>query len=258
MRIGFFDSGIGGISVLHDALKQMPQEDYLYYADQKNVPYGAKTKKEVRRHVMDAAEFLIQKDIDALVIACNTATSVAIGDLRMKYGIPIIGMEPAVKPAIETPTGKRILVTATVLTLKEKKLKNLITALDGGDRVDFLPLPKLVAFAENNDFRDGTVRPYLEKELASCDLRKYGTVVLGCTHFIFYRKLLRKMIPRGVSIIDGNQGTVNHLKAVLEQLGAPGGGEGSIVYYASGEEVTDEMHLRQYDALLHSLDEVRQ
>ena len=254
MRIGFFDSGIGGISVLHDALKRMPGEDYLYYADQNHVPYGAKTKKEVRRYVMDGVDFLIRKDVDALVIACNTATSVAIRDLRKKYAVPIIGMEPAVKPAIETPSNKRVLVTATVLTLKEKKLKNLITALDGGDRVDLLPLPKLVAFAENNDFQDETVRPYLEKELAPYDLGKYGTIVLGCTHFIFFRDLLRKIVPPGVSIIDGNWGTVNHLQATLESVGAPGGKAGSIVYYESGEEVMDDTRLMQYNALLRRLD----
>ena len=129
MKIGFFDSGIGGITVLNEAIKQLPNEDYIYFADTDNTPYGVKPKDEVKKYILAAIDFIYAKGVDAIVIACNTATSIAIEDLREKYNIPILGMEPAVKPAIEKnhSTNKRVLVTATPLTLKEEKLKNLMT-----------------------------------------------------------------------------------------------------------------------------------
>ena len=117
VRIAFFDSGIGGLTVLHQAKKLMPQEDYLYYADTDHVPYGSKTKEEIRRYVEEAADFIAAQDVKALVVACNTATSVAIQSLRARYSFPILGMEPAVKPAVKNiAVSKRVLVTATPVT----------------------------------------------------------------------------------------------------------------------------------------------
>ncbi|NLT14535.1 MAG: glutamate racemase, partial [Clostridiales bacterium] len=162
MTIGMFDSGVGGITVLSDALKTIKNADFLYYADTRNVPYGTKTKEEVRGYVLGAADFLVRQGAGALVVACNTATSVAIEDLRRDYCIPVIGMEPAVKPAVENHKDKRILVTATALALKEEKLKKLITRLDCEDIVDLLPLPGLVRFAENMEFDNSPVSAYLQ------------------------------------------------------------------------------------------------
>ncbi len=128
MKIGFFDSGIGGLTVLSEAIKRLPNHEYLYYADTLHAPYGPKPKEEVRGYVFEAIEFLVQQGAQIIVIACNTATSIAIEELRTKYSIPIIGMEPAVKPAIhlKDEMKKRVLVTATPLTLKEEKLHRLI------------------------------------------------------------------------------------------------------------------------------------
>ena len=101
MKIGFFDSGIGGLTVLKEAIKILPNEDYIYYADTVNAPYGTKLRETVRKHIFTAVEFLSTLGVDILVIACNTATSVAANELRSNYFFPIVGMEPAVKPAIE-------------------------------------------------------------------------------------------------------------------------------------------------------------
>ena len=101
MRIAIFDSGIGGITVLAEALKQLPQEDYVYYADTLHVPYGEKTKQQVRNYIFKAVDFLAGTGIKALVVACNTATSIAVNDLRQRHSFPVIGMEPAVKPAVQ-------------------------------------------------------------------------------------------------------------------------------------------------------------
>jgi glutamate racemase len=177
MTIGFFDSGVGGITVLRDALQALPNSDFSYYADTDNVPYGPKTPAQVKEYVMNAADFLIGRGVGVLVIACNTATSVAIEDLRRKYAIPIIGMEPAIKPAVENHKDKRILVTATALALKLDKLKKLITRLDAADIVDLLPLPGLVQFAEDMIFDEKTVLPYLQEEFARFDRTQYQAVV---------------------------------------------------------------------------------
>lgn len=258
MQIGFFDSGIGGITVLHDTLKILPYEDYIYYADTLNVPYGSKSKDEVKKYIFDAAEFIVQKGVKALVIACNTATSVAIEDLRIKYSIPIIGMEPAVKPAVEKNENinKRVLVTATALTLKEEKLRNLITKLDNEHIVDLLPLPELVGFAERFDFSEETVLPYLKEQLLEYDLNKYETIVLGCTHFSFYKDMFRKLLPSNVDIIDGNMGTVKNLKRTLEEIDSLNEGSSKITFYNSGIEVQDENKLRKYSELFKRLDEI--
>jgi glutamate racemase len=260
MQIGFFDSGVGGVSVLYDALKMLPREDYIYYADTLNVPYGPKQKEEVRKYVFDAIEFIVQQGVKAIVIACNTATSVAIEDLRAKYCIPIIGMEPAVKLAVEKKANasKRILVTATALTLKEEKLQNLIAKLDNEHIVDSLPLPGLVEFAEKLEFNEQIVLPYLQEQLHKFDLSKYETIVLGCTHFTFFKDMFREILSPAIDIIDGNLGTAKNLIRILTERNALNEGSGNIVFYNSGFKVEDEATLNTYRILLKKLDVINQ
>lgn len=256
MSIGFFDSGIGGITVLHEAMRLMPGGDYIYYADSDNAPYGTRSRDEVTSLVLAAVDFLADRGVDAVVIACNTATSAAIETLRSRYSIPVIGMEPAIKPAVEKngKLHKRVLVTATPLTLKEEKLKNLIARVDNEHIVDLLPLPGLVKFAEDFRFDDTGVRSYLEHELSAVDVSQYGTVVLGCTHFLYYRQLLRKMLPGTIDIIDGNTGTVRNLKNILEEKNIPVNGSGAVTYYSSGRLVEDRELLEKYNDLHRMLD----
>lgn len=258
MKIGIFDSGIGGISVLYDALKILPKEDYIYYADTLNVPYGSKDKEEVRKYVFEAVDFIINKGVQAIVMACNTATSIAINDLRNKYDIPIIGMEPAVKPAFEKgrQLNKRILVTATPLTLKEEKLQNLISKLDNENVVDLLPLPGLVKLAESFKFTGEAVSLYLEEQLEKYQISNYDTVVLGCTHFTFFKDAFQKIFTEDINIIDGNLGTVKNLKYIIERNNILNKGTGNITYYNSGLIVEDTAILNQYDTLFKRLDSI--
>lgn len=246
MSIGIFDSGIGGLTVLKEALRVIPNGDYLYYADEKHVPYGTKPKEEVRRYIFEAADFFGSRGVEALVVACNTATSIAINDLRERYDFPIIGMEPAVKAAVERVDDRRILVLATPITVKEKKLHDLVERLDSEDIVDSHALPGLVEFAEKFMFDEDTVIRYLLDELAGYDLRKYGAVVLGCTHFIFFRKHFKMILPEGVEIIDGNLGTVKRLRSLLESTNPASGGSGRVEFYCSGERETDDGRYRKY------------
>ena len=257
MRIGFFDSGVGGLTVLHEAMKTLKSTNYIYYADTQSVPYGSKTRTQVKDAVFRAVDFMIGQGIDVLVVACNTATSVAIEDLRKAYALPIIGMEPAVKPAVENHKDKRVLVTATELTLKEDKLKKLITQLDCEDIVDLLPLPGLVDFAERSIFDENSVLEYLNEAFSGHDISKYQTVVLGCTHFIFFKDFFKKLLGSNIDIIDGNKGTVNMLVRTLKTLDIAENGSGRITYYHSGREVCDTETLSRYDLLLKRLDEIR-
>lgn len=247
MRIGIFDSGIGGLTVLKEALRMLPSEDYLYFADTKHVPYGIKPKEKVKHYIFEAVDFISEQGVKALVIACNTATSIAIDDLREKYQFPIIGMEPAVKPAVEKVNGKRVLVVATNTTVREEKLHNLVTRLESVKTVDLHPLPRLVEFAEEFVFDDDVVIPYLKSELSKYDLERFGAVVLGCTHFLFFRKHIEKVLPPGVAIVDGNIGTVNRLSNMLKEAGSEvDEGNGDVIFYSSGERVSDEKRYRRY------------
>jgi len=245
VRIAFFDSGIGGLTVLKQALAALPNEEYLYYADTRNVPYGVKPKAEVRSYILAAAEFLVRQNIQALVVACNTATSVAIAELRRRFDIPIIGMEPAVKPALAHNNGKKVLVFATSLTLRESKLDTLISQLDTSNRVERRELDGLVMFAEDFEFDTPLVQDYLRIKLTNTDWSHYETVVLGCTHFIYYRELIQSLIGPDIQLIDGNEGTVNHLVKTLGSARVPAAAvEPRIVFYSSGSAETPERVMR--------------
>ena len=246
MKIGFFDSGIGGITVLHETLKLLPDEDYIYYADTKNVPYGVKDRETVKSCIMDSVNFIAGLGVKALVVACNTATSIAIDDLRKKYDFPVIGMEPAVKPAIENNDNKRVLVLATPLTLREDKFKNLVLRLDGDNIVDMLPFPELVELAEKFELSENTVLPVLKEKLSGYDMNRYGTVVLGCTHFPYFKCMLRRILPKNISIVDGGTGTARNLKRTLEVRGNSNEGCGDIIFYESGNRVDGDSRLHKY------------
>lgn len=253
MQIAFFDSGIGGLTVLHQARRQMPQEDYLYYADTDHVPYGRKTKEEIRRYVQEAVDFIAEREAKALVVACNTATSVAIQSLRARYSFPILGMEPAVKPAVnDLHCTKRILVTATPVTLREEKLHNLLQQVDQHHQVDLLPLPRLVELAEAGQFEDGQAEAYLREMLAPFDLRQYCTVVLGCTHFNYFKDSFHKILPEDIVMLDGSGGTVNNLHHVLAERGLLENGSGTVQYYTSGR-LAEQLRPR-YGQLLQRLE----
>ncbi|AZN38995.1 glutamate racemase [Paenibacillus albus] len=239
MRLGFFDSGIGGLTVLAEALRLLPAEDYLYMADTTHVPYGTKSQEEVRSFVFEAVETMLQHGIDALVIACNTATSIAINDLRETYSLPIIGMEPAVKPAVEMnrDTGKRVLVFATPLTLKMPKYYALVSRVDEDGIVDSLPMPELVQYCESLQFDKVVLEEYFRAKLAPYDLDNYGIIVLGCTHYPFYTDILRDMLPPHIQIINGNAGTVRRLSALLNRYGIDTGmGSGNVKFMCTGGE----------------------
>ena len=243
--IGVFDSGIGGLTVLKKIIEVLPNEKYIYYADKDNVPYGTKPKEEVKKYINEAAEFLISKDVKAIVIACNTATSIAVKELREKYNIPIIGIEPAAKPAIENRGEKRVLIMATPTTIKEEKLKYLLERLRATEHVDLIAMPKLVEFAEKGDFESDKVKQYLKEELKEYNLEQYSALVLGCTHFPFFKNTLSKVFSKNTKIIDGSTGVANRLKNILEEKELIGNNLLETEYYYSGRLAIDKEKLEE-------------
>ena len=250
--IGFLDSGFGGITVLSEALRQLPNENYIYYADIEHVPYGTKSKEEVREYIFGAVDFLVKQGIKALVVACNTATSIAVRDLRSMYSFPIVGMEPAVKPAVQNGNGKRVLVLATPLTLREEKFHNLVQRVDHEHIVDYLAFPELVELAENMVFDKEKVIPVIKKKLENYDMNNYKTFVLGCTHFPIYRKNFKEVLPTHIDIIDGGEGTIRYLKHLLEEhnlVNTQKAGH-KIKYFDSGIQVVADDRLSAFNWLL--------
>lgn len=257
MKIGFFDSGMGGLSVLQEARRQLPKEQFLYYADEEHVPYGEKTQEEVIGYVEEAVRFMVDKEVKAIVIACNTATSVAIKRLREQYSFPIVGMEPAVKKAIDTHGKKRVLVAATPITVRGEKMKGLIQRVDHEHLVDLVPLPQLVRFAERGEFASTSVFDYLKKEFSHFSLEQYDAIVLGCTHFNYFKDSMRRILPEGIRFVDGNEGTVRQLTHELERFHLLEDQEQEITYYFSGKKVIQQEELDRLTRMEQWLDRMR-
>ena len=233
MKIGFFDSGMGGLTVLKRALEQFPQEDYVYYADSKHAPYGLKTREEVLFYCHQAVRFLLNQGVELIVVACNTATSIAIKELRASYEVPIIGIEPAVKPAIERAQriGGRVLVTATPLTIKEPKLKTLVEQCGGEACCDLLSLPRLVEWAEEGEFSPEVIVPYLKKELQSFPMSEYRQIVLGCTHFPLFKASFAALMGEEVQLIDGAEGVVKRMATYFPKQDGATSKKGNYSFY---------------------------
>ena len=217
--IGVFDSGLGGISVLRDLKKLMPNEDFIYFGDSAYAPYGIKTKDEITKRCVEIIDFFIEKGVKAVVIACNTATSASANYLRKKYkDLPIIGMEPALKVATQGVKNNNIVVMATPLTLKEKKFETLMHKFRGNNKVVKMPCPKLVEIVENDLLDDETtVINQLKDYYKNVNVDNLDSVVLGCTHFIFYKDYLNEFLPETAHLVDGNMSTCKHVKEILEQ-----------------------------------------
>ena len=213
MKIAFFDSGIGGLSVLAEALRRFSGAEFLYFADEDHVPYGTKSRAEIVRLSLDAVGFLVARGADAVVVACNTATSAAISELRGAFSVPVIGMEPAVKLAADSFGARPTLLIATPLTIAGEKLARLVGRLEC--ETWSLALPRLVEFAQDLEFDSPAVRAYLQGELAKFELERLGSLVLGCTHFNYFKDVLREILPSHVRIIDGIDGTLNRLASEL-------------------------------------------
>lgn len=215
--IGVFDSGIGGISVLREIVNLMPNEDYIYYGDSSHAPYGTKSLEEIQALSNACVSFLLNKNVKAMVIACNTATSACAETLREKYpDIPIIGIEPALKPAVLWKEHDRVAVMATPMTLNQNKFKQLMHTYEEQSDIFCIPCPGLADYVEQGildgpeltGFLERLLRPYLDKGI--------DAIVLGCTHYPFVEKVIRLIAGNEIRIFNGSHGTALELRRRLE------------------------------------------
>lgn len=250
--IGFFDSGLGGISVLKGTMELLPGEDYLYFGDSLNAPYGVRTVEEVRQLSLAAAEHLLAKGAKALVIACNTATSAAASVLRQKYPqLTIIGTEPAIKPAVQACPGGRILVLATAMTLQEQKYLDLWEQFRELANIVPVPCTGLMEFVERGILSGDEVESFLLEILEPFTKVPVDAVVLGCTHYPFLKGTLRKILGKAPAIFDSADGVARQLRRRLEDQGLLRGRErgGTVVFENSS---CDENLLRLSQKLLET------
>lgn len=242
--IGVFDSGVGGISVLAELERELPHEHFIYYGDTLHAPYGTKTPEKVMACVRQVMKELTAREVKAVVIACNTATSVAAATLRQEMDLPIIGMEPALKPASLIRQGGAILVLATPVTLSLPKFQSLMERY--GEGAVPLPCPGLMDLVEQKNFPEA--EHYLQQALSAYDLAAVDAIVLGCTHYVFLRPLFRELLPDHVQVMDGNSGTAKQLRRVLEGKNLlRNDGEGNVLLLSSSPK--EEDHARMTELL---------
>ena len=233
--IAVFDSGVGGISVLRHLVRILPKERYLYFGDSANAPYGTKTKEQVKELTFSAAEKLMARGIKALVVACNTATSAAIRELRRAYPeLIIIGIEPALKLAADKFPGGKLGVMATPMTLREEKFALLMERFQESCEIYKIPAPGLVELIESgradSPETDGLIRqlfaPYPQLD----------ALVLGCTHYPFAAKSISRVLGDQVALLDGGAGTARETKRRLETAGLLRSGEGDLAIINSKDD----------------------
>ncbi|MBR3182124.1 MAG: glutamate racemase [Eggerthellaceae bacterium] len=245
--IGVFDSGVGGISVLRELVATLPNEDFVYFGDSVNAPYGEKSREQVVRLSRSIVDRLLDEGVKAIVIACNTATSAAATELRADYAhVPIIGVEPALKPATLASGIKRILVMATPITLRLDKYQQLAEKWGSGHEVISAPCPGLAARIEQGNLDSPDVSELIAQFIGDYAGNVDG-VVLGCTHYAFVAPQIRAVIG-DVPLFDGAHGTALQLQRKLAERGLmTKSGDPGIVEFVSSKPGEAEIQLyRQF------------
>lgn len=215
--IAVFDSGMGGISVLRELVRAMPGEQFIYFGDSANAPYGSRPTAQIRELSFAAYDLLAGYHPKATVIACNTATAAAVDQLRKAHPDAIIvGIEPALRPAHRQFPGGNIVVMATEATLREQKFARLMARCGENCNVISLPCPELVSFVERGELDSPELQAYLTRQLKSTGVDRIDAVVLGCTHYPFVRRTLQQLLPDTV-FFDGGEGTAKHTRDLLRQ-----------------------------------------
>ncbi|MEI6102258.1 MAG: glutamate racemase, partial [Eubacteriales bacterium] len=242
LPVGFFDSGVGGISVLKQTLAILPGENYIYYGDSGNLPYGNKSESEIKALSLDCGAFLYEKGVKAIVIACNTATSIAVHMMRDLYQIPVISIEPAVKPAIEAMGDGYVIVMATPATIQQERYNSLLAHLGHTDRIINVSCENLAQMIETLDLDSPRIKAYICEKLIPYKDKKIDGIVLGCTHYSFICGLIgqtaQEIFSGKCEIFDGKYGTARQLKRVLEEMNLINlsGQEPTLSLYSSGSD----------------------
>ncbi len=239
--IGFFDSGLGGASVLCSALRLLPTEDYIYYGDNANAPYGDRKEAEITDLTLTCTRKLQSTNVKALVVACNTATATCIKTIRQELDVPVISVEPAIKPACTQPGNGKILMLATLATTRLARYLALQSRMPDPSRVINVPCPGLVDRIETGVFSDDGFDDLLDGFLSPYWGMRVDGIVLGCTHYVFIKGAIARYASSHFTgptkLYDGNDATIVQLGHVLEAEGLINpAGTGQVRFLTSGDE----------------------
>lgn len=244
--IGYIDSGIGGITVVREALRQLPHEVVYYVGDTARMPYGPRPTEEVLAYTWEMVDFLVKKDIKMLVIACNTATAAALPDLRAKLDIPVIGViAPGVRGALRATKNKRIGVIATAGTVKSQAYAKALEHKDGAVVVSQLACPEFVQIVENNQSDSAAATAVITDKLAYFADKDIDTLVLGCTHFPLLDQTITKVMGENVALVNSGAVAIENVSAMLDEL--------NISNPASIDRSKDEYYTTGDAAAFHTL-----
>jgi len=239
--IGVFDSGVGGLSVLKEIRRRLPHEDIIYYADSAFCPYGVRPPAEIAARSMKICDFLLDQGAKALVVACNTASVAGLDIYRRHYSVPIVGMEPAVKPATAVSKNGRVGVLATSVTLSGNRFSSLLERFKNGAEVFSQPCPGLVELVESGENDSPRTLEILRGYLTPLLDSGVDTIVLGCTHYPFLKSAVQSLAGSGITVIDTGEAVARQVCRVLEAQGlaTPAAGPGKEIFHTSGrpEEV---------------------
>ena len=252
MKIGIFDSGIGGLSVLYEAMQLLPHEQFIYYADEKHVPYGEKTREEIIGYVDEIIQFMIDHDCKAIVIACNTATSADVSILRKEYpDVPVVGIEPALKPAVQFMEHPRVLVMATPMTIREEKFQRLMARYEKDAEIYPLACPGIVEFVERGELNSAELKAFLYRLLKPYCEGTVDAIVLGCTHYPFVKDAIAEVMGNTVEFFDGGAGVARETRRRLmeKELLYTGDRKGRVIFENSAATLEK---LRLCETLLNS------
>jgi glutamate racemase len=214
--IGVFDSGVGGLSVLRHLHTRLPHEHLLYVADSAYIPYGDKPAGVVRERAFHISERLIALGAKLLVVACNTATAAAIHEMRSHFTLPIVGMEPGVKPAVNHSRARRVGILATAGTLRSSKFATLLERYAAGAEVIVQPCPGLVEQIERGALESSDTRALLERFLTPLQTQGVDTIVLGCTHYPFVLPLIERIVGPHIQVIDTGPAVARQVERLLD------------------------------------------
>lgn len=235
--VGIFDSGVGGLSVAREIRRHLPAESLIYLADTAYCPYGGRPLEEIRARSLLVGHYLVRQGAKALVVACNSASGAALEALRTELDVPVVGMEPAVKPAARATRCGRVGVMATEATLQAGRFDRLMERFTEGVEVVGQPCPGLVELVEAGDVEGETARARLKELLQPLREAGVDTVVLGCTHYPFLRGVIGELMGPEVTLIDTGAAVARQTGRVLRKEGteAPGGGEPSFRILTTGD-----------------------
>lgn len=235
--IGVFDSGVGGLSVLHHIRQILPNERLIYVADSAHVPYGDKSPEYIEARSLALTRYLLSQGADAIVIACNTATAAAAQPLRVKYAkVPIIGMEPAVKPAVAATKSGVVGVLATVGTIESARFAALLEKYAGNVKIVTQGCPGLVEQVERGHLTAADTRKLIERYTAPLLAQGADTIILGCTHYAFLAPLIRDVVGVDVTLVDTGEAVARQVQRRIQiELPYRSSGMAGVEFFTSGD-----------------------